>query len=128
MPKLELVAEDYHVAWVCPLPDVELTPARLMLDKEYEAPKYVARELDLGVGTEQDKDLLLNTIVRKADHSFLCASLVVGEILVERARGRNLRAQLNYVNILPVQLQQLYSSILGKIVLDVRIVSLRLFQ
>ncbi|KAF2679131.1 hypothetical protein K458DRAFT_394281 [Lentithecium fluviatile CBS 122367] len=32
--------DDYHVAWVCPLADVELLPARLMLDEEHPTPPY----------------------------------------------------------------------------------------
>lgn len=31
---------DYHVAWICPLADVELLPARLMLDEEHSTPPY----------------------------------------------------------------------------------------
>jgi nucleoside phosphorylase len=31
---------DYHVAWICPLADLELLPARLMLDEEHVAPLY----------------------------------------------------------------------------------------
>ncbi|OMP84216.1 hypothetical protein BK809_0000148 [Diplodia seriata] len=34
----ELSAEDYNVAWICALPDVELDPARLMLDDEHTTP------------------------------------------------------------------------------------------
>ncbi|KAF4545956.1 Kinesin light chain [Lasiodiplodia theobromae] len=29
---------DYNVAWICPLPDVELIPARLMLDEHHDPP------------------------------------------------------------------------------------------
>jgi nucleoside phosphorylase len=32
--------DDYHVAWICPLADVELLPARLMLDEEHPTPPY----------------------------------------------------------------------------------------
>ncbi|KAF2012943.1 hypothetical protein BU24DRAFT_465291 [Aaosphaeria arxii CBS 175.79] len=35
-----LSREDYHVAWICPVADVELLPARLMLDEEHPAPPY----------------------------------------------------------------------------------------
>jgi nucleoside phosphorylase len=31
---------DYHVAWISPLPDVELLPSRLMLDEEHIPPLY----------------------------------------------------------------------------------------
>lgn len=31
---------DYHVAWICPVADLELLPARLMLDEEHPAPPY----------------------------------------------------------------------------------------
>lgn len=31
---------DYHVAWICPVADVELLPARLMLDEEHSTPPY----------------------------------------------------------------------------------------
>jgi nucleoside phosphorylase len=31
---------DYHVAWICPVADLELLPARLMLDDEYPTPPY----------------------------------------------------------------------------------------
>ncbi|KAF2439208.1 purine and uridine phosphorylase [Karstenula rhodostoma CBS 690.94] len=31
---------DYHVAWICPVADLELLPARLMLDEEYPTPPY----------------------------------------------------------------------------------------
>lgn len=31
---------DYHVAWICPVTDVELLPARLMLDEEHLTPTY----------------------------------------------------------------------------------------
>ncbi|KAI1524035.1 hypothetical protein PtrSN001C_011210 [Pyrenophora tritici-repentis] len=31
---------DYHVAWICPVADIELLPARLMLDEEYPTPLY----------------------------------------------------------------------------------------
>ncbi|KAH8723879.1 kinesin light chain, partial [Phaeosphaeriaceae sp. PMI808] len=36
----QLSCADYHVAWVCPLADVELLPARLMLDEEHPTPPY----------------------------------------------------------------------------------------
>lgn len=36
----QLSCDDYHVAWICPLADVELRPARLMLDEEHETPPY----------------------------------------------------------------------------------------
>jgi len=36
----QLACADYHVAWVCPLADVELLPARLMLDEEHSTPPY----------------------------------------------------------------------------------------
>ncbi|KAH9882577.1 hypothetical protein J1614_000813 [Plenodomus biglobosus] len=38
--KKQLRCIDYHVAWICPVADVELLPARLMLDEEYPAPPY----------------------------------------------------------------------------------------
>ena len=31
---------DYHVAWICPVADVEQLPARLMLDEEHPVPPY----------------------------------------------------------------------------------------
>lgn len=31
---------EYHVAWICPVADVELLPARLMLDDEHPVPPY----------------------------------------------------------------------------------------
>jgi len=36
----KLSCADYHVAWICPLPDIELPPARLMLDEELPTPPY----------------------------------------------------------------------------------------
>ncbi|KAJ4353222.1 uncharacterized protein N0V89_004949 [Didymosphaeria variabile] len=36
----QLRCEDYHVAWICPVADIELLPARLMLDEEHPAPSY----------------------------------------------------------------------------------------
>ncbi|CAI6333723.1 unnamed protein product [Periconia digitata] len=38
--RLRLSCADYHVAWVCALADVELLPARLMLDEEHPTPSY----------------------------------------------------------------------------------------
>lgn len=38
--RTQLSCADYHVAWVCPLADVELLPARLMLDDEHLTPSY----------------------------------------------------------------------------------------
>lgn len=35
-----LTCGDYHVAWICPVADIELLPACLMLDEEHDAPKY----------------------------------------------------------------------------------------
>ncbi|KAJ4286529.1 hypothetical protein N0V90_013229 [Kalmusia sp. IMI 367209] len=35
-----LSCSNYHVAWICPVADVELLPARLMLDEEHPAPPY----------------------------------------------------------------------------------------
>ncbi|KAL8903006.1 MAG: hypothetical protein Q9207_004213 [Kuettlingeria erythrocarpa] len=35
-----LTRGDYHVAWICPVADIELLPARLMLDEEYPTPSY----------------------------------------------------------------------------------------
>ncbi|KAH6614244.1 nucleoside phosphorylase domain-containing protein [Boeremia exigua] len=32
--------DDYHVAWICAVADLELLPARLMLDKELPTPPY----------------------------------------------------------------------------------------
>ena len=34
---------DYHVAWICPVADVELLPAYLMLDEEHLPPEYDAQ-------------------------------------------------------------------------------------
>jgi nucleoside phosphorylase len=31
---------DYHVAWICPVADLELLPALLMLDEVYDTPQY----------------------------------------------------------------------------------------
>ncbi|KAL8282423.1 hypothetical protein RB597_009912 [Gaeumannomyces tritici] len=39
-PRKKLTAEDYQVAWIAPLPAVELLPARLMLDDEHDRPDY----------------------------------------------------------------------------------------
>lgn len=36
----QLSCDEYHVAWICPVADLELLPARLMLDEEHERPKY----------------------------------------------------------------------------------------
>ncbi|KAF2647204.1 TPR-like protein [Lophiostoma macrostomum CBS 122681] len=36
----QLRCTDYHVAWICPVADVELLPARLMLDEEHSTPPY----------------------------------------------------------------------------------------
>lgn len=36
----KLKREDYHVAWICPVADLELLPARLMLDEEHDTPQY----------------------------------------------------------------------------------------
>ena len=35
-----LACSEYHVAWICPLADIELLPARLMLDEEHPIPPY----------------------------------------------------------------------------------------
>lgn len=35
-----LSCADYHVAWICPVADLELLPARLMLDEEHPTPPY----------------------------------------------------------------------------------------
>jgi nucleoside phosphorylase len=35
-----LTCDEYHVAWICPVADLELLPARLMLDEEYDPPQY----------------------------------------------------------------------------------------
>ncbi|OTA61516.1 kinesin light chain [Hypoxylon sp. EC38] len=32
--------EDYRVAWICPVSDLELLPSRLMLDEEHDTPEY----------------------------------------------------------------------------------------
>ncbi|KAK8009153.1 hypothetical protein PG991_011704 [Apiospora marii] len=39
MPK-KLRRVDYHVAWIAPVPNLELLPSRLMLDEEHETPEY----------------------------------------------------------------------------------------
>ncbi|KAI0382512.1 kinesin light chain [Hypomontagnella monticulosa] len=31
---------DYHVAWICPVSDLEVLPSRLMFDKEHDTPDY----------------------------------------------------------------------------------------
>ena len=36
----QLSCADYHVAWICPVADIELLPARLMLDEEHPTPPY----------------------------------------------------------------------------------------
>ncbi|KAI9778746.1 MAG: hypothetical protein M1816_003919 [Peltula sp. TS41687] len=36
----QFTCADYHVAWICPLANVELTPARLMLDERHPTPSY----------------------------------------------------------------------------------------
>ncbi|KAF2198804.1 purine and uridine phosphorylase [Delitschia confertaspora ATCC 74209] len=38
--KQQLYCTDYHVAWICSIADIELLPARLMLDKEHATPPY----------------------------------------------------------------------------------------
>ncbi|KAF2198209.1 pfs domain-containing protein [Delitschia confertaspora ATCC 74209] len=38
--KQPLSCTDYHVAWICPVADIELLPARLMLDEEHATPPY----------------------------------------------------------------------------------------
>ncbi|KAF2202607.1 hypothetical protein GQ43DRAFT_368770, partial [Delitschia confertaspora ATCC 74209] len=38
--KQPLYCTDYHVAWICPVTDIELLPARLMLDEEHAPPQY----------------------------------------------------------------------------------------
>jgi nucleoside phosphorylase len=35
-----LYCADYHVAWICPVANLELLPARLMLDDEHRTPPY----------------------------------------------------------------------------------------
>lgn len=35
-----LSCADYHVAWICAVADLELLPARLMLDEEHPTPQY----------------------------------------------------------------------------------------
>ncbi|XP_014562137.1 hypothetical protein COCVIDRAFT_84659 [Bipolaris victoriae FI3] len=39
-----LDASDYHVAWICPLPDVELPSSRLMFDEVHPTPEYDAHQ------------------------------------------------------------------------------------
>lgn len=39
-----LYASDYHVAWICPLPDVELPSSRLMFDTVHPTPEYDASQ------------------------------------------------------------------------------------
>lgn len=36
----QLHCDDHHVAWICPVADLELLPARLMLDEEHSTPPY----------------------------------------------------------------------------------------
>ncbi|KAF1954477.1 kinesin light chain [Byssothecium circinans] len=36
----QLTCADYYVAWICPVADLELLPARLMLDEEHPNPPY----------------------------------------------------------------------------------------
>jgi nucleoside phosphorylase len=36
----QLSCADYHVAWICPVAEIELLPARLMLDDEHPTPSY----------------------------------------------------------------------------------------
>ena len=36
----QLSCGDYHVAWICPVADLELLPAYLMLDEEHTVPPY----------------------------------------------------------------------------------------
>lgn len=41
MPSLKkLRREDYHVAWIAPVSNLELLPARLMLDEKHDTPDY----------------------------------------------------------------------------------------
>ncbi|KAI0436532.1 nucleoside phosphorylase domain-containing protein [Xylaria telfairii] len=40
MSQKKLERTDYDVAWICPVPNVELTPSRLMLDNEHQTPSY----------------------------------------------------------------------------------------
>ncbi|KAK8137367.1 hypothetical protein PG984_005307 [Apiospora sp. TS-2023a] len=39
-PKKKLRREDYHVAWIAPVSNLELLPARLMLDEKHDVPEY----------------------------------------------------------------------------------------
>ncbi|KAK8045712.1 hypothetical protein PG996_013776 [Apiospora saccharicola] len=39
-PKKKLRREDYHVAWIAPVSNLERLPARLMLDEEHDTPDY----------------------------------------------------------------------------------------
>lgn len=38
-PRKKLARTSYHVAWICPVADLELLPAVLMLDEEHERPE-----------------------------------------------------------------------------------------
>lgn len=40
MASKKLRRTDYHVAWICPVADLEMLPSRLMLDEEHHAPDY----------------------------------------------------------------------------------------
>jgi nucleoside phosphorylase len=59
---------DYHVAWICPLADVELLPARLMLDEEYPTPQY---------DTHYDENTYICGVIHK--HTVVIATCPRGE-------------------------------------------------
>ncbi|KAK3216159.1 hypothetical protein GRF29_8g2374682 [Pseudopithomyces chartarum] len=40
MLRRKLRQEDYHVAWISPVSNLEMLPSRLMLDEEHDAPDY----------------------------------------------------------------------------------------
>ncbi|KAF2205669.1 hypothetical protein GQ43DRAFT_445853 [Delitschia confertaspora ATCC 74209] len=62
-----LCCTDYHVAWICPVADVELQPARLMLDEEHATSVY---------DTHHDKNTYVFGIIN--GHSIVVATCPQG--------------------------------------------------
>jgi nucleoside phosphorylase len=59
---------DYHVAWICAVADIELLPARLMLDEKYPTPPYDT--------SYDDNTYICGTIY---DHAVVIATCPQGE-------------------------------------------------
>jgi ankyrin repeat protein len=90
--------------------------------------EYVTQRLLSPSHRLSDRQTLVDSLIERADGVFQWASLVVPKVLASLRRGKALSAILREIRILPVELHELYTSLLSEIVEEDQRVALSVFR